>query len=141
MSLFPNRLHEKPYENPVLPSDSVIAEDPYYNWAAFAPRPVTGKPQTGPIKFGQDHIRDNPLGQKYVGSLQSDRIHPTPFVIPAPTRAEPIEPVDTVKATEEKPVEVAPVKPEQKGTGRTTITEHIAPHDLPRPFAPAKLVF
>lgn len=136
--LFPNTLHEMVYKNPIVPADSYITRDVGKNWGAFAPRPITGKSFSGPIRFGQDHINDNPLGQKYIGSLQADRIFPATVNVP---KGLPVESNITPEATVEKPEKVAVVKAEQKGSGRMRATEHIAPHDLPRPFAFAKLIF
>ena len=132
--LFPNSKIEMPYKNPILPADSYIVRDVGKNWGAFAPRPISGSAQTGPIKYGQKHVHDTPLNQPVPGSLYGFRMEPASVNVPRPIT---IEANDAMPATEEAPVKVEA----QKGSGRSRKTEHIAPHDLPRPFAFAKLIF
>lgn len=132
--LFPNSKNEMPYKNPILPADSYIVRDVGKNWGAFAPRPITGRVQTGSIMYGQKHVHDTPLNQPVAGSLYGFRLEPSTVNIP---RAITIESNDELPATVDAPVKVEA----QKGSGRTRATEHIAPHDLPRPFAFAKLIF
>jgi len=134
-----NTLSETPYYLPVQPADSFVNRDPFNDYTAFTVNAIEPRVQTTAMKFGQKHIHDNPMGQKYIGSLQNDRIMPPTFTVPSFTPA--IEPVDSVEATEAPAEPVAVAKPAQAGSGRMNVTEHIAPHDFPRPYGQAHLKF
>jgi hypothetical protein len=136
--LFPNTTSESGYRVPILPSDSIISDDPYMNWKAFAPPPLATHGQPAPIKYGQDHLNDTPVGQRFVGSLEASRIMAPSLRIPS--IAPPPMDIDTVEATEAVATPVV-VEKQQAGKGHMRRTEHIAPHALPAAFAGSKLIF